>query len=135
MLNHERYILPRSLDNTGDKTLVGHFAKAEARQLELAQESARTPCELAPVAQTDRRRIFWHFIEGIDSVESLFDCFVHIENRLFQRLSSFPVIFYHSLALFLSCDLRFFCHLFPLLLAGRPFLALLPVGVFLIDYI
>lgn len=102
--------LPRSLEDSGDQPLVCHFAETEAGQLELAQKSAGAPCKLTPVPKTDLRRIFWELVQGIHSSKPIFDVFAHVENSPFQGFSLFPIIFYHPLALFLSRDLRFFCH-------------------------
>jgi len=105
-----RKLLPASFHYAGDQALVRHLAEAETGELEFTQESARSACELAAVAQANFRRIFWQFIEGVYSGEPLLDVFVHIENSLFERLALVKLSFYHALALFLSCDLRFFCH-------------------------
>lgn len=113
--------------------MIGHFPEAEAGELEFPKEAAGASCELAAVAQADRGRIPRHPVERVDGGEPLLDRFGHVEDGCFERLALVPLTLDEPFSLLLFGDGRFFCHvLFP---SGRPFLALLAVGVFLIDYV
>lgn len=111
--------------------MVGHFSKAETGEFEFPQKTARPPSELAAVAETDGGRVLRHAVQRIDGVEPLLNRSGHVENNGLERLALVPFILDESFSFLLLGDGRFFCHvLFP---SGRPFLALLAVGVSLVD--
>jgi hypothetical protein len=56
-------ILPAGFDNTGNEAEIGQFTEAKTRHLEFTQGSSRSASELASIAETDWRGVFWKFIE------------------------------------------------------------------------
>jgi hypothetical protein len=135
----KKLFLPRSFEDSGNQALVGHFAKAKPGHLEFAKRPAAAASKLAAVAKAHFRRIFWHFVESIDSDKTLFDRPGKVEDQLLQLLPFGPFIFHHFFASLLLRDPSFGRHgnslFFTGFFTGRPFLALLPVGIFLVNHI